>query len=281
MTDSSVKPLAFAAALAALPAAAHEVRTDSLVIDHPHTFETAATAMSGHGYMTITNTGDRPDRLIAVRADFPNVTLRGKATDADGRAGSVRVDGIEIAPGATIEMEPGGPSVTFLGLAGDPFEVGERILATLIFERAGEVEVEFWVEPRVSGQAGRLGPLRSAHPPRIDPTQAAAAEAALRHALDPGSDLEPLALVGDAAVFAWKAGGEAGRAFLRAEMDGWRPILLSGESLRFATTFRALGLSPRAASELADEIETAEAGLSLHQRAARDAFSGTVLLKNE
>lgn len=154
-----MKRLAFAAALSALPTAAHEVRTEHLLIDHPHAFETAATAMSAHGYMKITNSGDRLDRLIAVRAGSLNAALRAAANCADEPSGSVRVDGIEIAPGATVQMGPSGPGVTLLGLAGEPFEVGERIPATLVFERAGEVEVESWVEPRVSGRAASPGLL--------------------------------------------------------------------------------------------------------------------------
>jgi copper(I)-binding protein len=42
----------------------------------------------------------------------------------------------------------------FMGLDGDPFEDGERIPATLVFDRAGEIPVEFWVEPRDGGMTG-------------------------------------------------------------------------------------------------------------------------------
>jgi copper(I)-binding protein len=66
-----MKRFALALAFHAFPAAAHEVRTGTLVIDHPYALETPATAFSGAGYMTITNTGGDPDRLLAVRADFP------------------------------------------------------------------------------------------------------------------------------------------------------------------------------------------------------------------
>jgi hypothetical protein len=34
----------------------------------------------------------------------------------------------------------------FMGLQGDPFEEGETVLATLVFENAGEIEIEFNVE---------------------------------------------------------------------------------------------------------------------------------------
>ncbi|WP_019954975.1 copper chaperone PCu(A)C [Yoonia vestfoldensis] len=135
-------------ALAALPATAHEVITDTLVIDHPYALETVATAMSGAGYLTITNTGSAADRLLAVRAEFPRVTLHATQTDAQGVTRMIQVEGIAIAPGETVRFAPGGMHVMFMGLDGDPFEEGERIPATLVFEHAGEIAFEFWVEPR-------------------------------------------------------------------------------------------------------------------------------------
>jgi len=163
-----MKHLTLALALLALPAVAHEVTTDSLVIDHPYALETVATAMSGAGYMTITNTGSAPDRLLDVRADFPRVSLHGTETDAQGVTRMIPVEGIEIAPGETVTLAPGGMHVMFMGLDGDPFEEGERIPATLVFERAGEIEVEFWVEPREGGMTGMRGTITAvSHPVMI------------------------------------------------------------------------------------------------------------------
>ncbi|EAR52524.1 hypothetical protein OG2516_05433 [Oceanicola granulosus HTCC2516] len=145
------KPLA-ALALLALPAAAlaHEYEIDGLSIGHPVAYETAATAQSGAGYLTITNGGTRPDALIAVVADFPRVMIH-TSEMRDGVARMSRVERIEIPPGETVTLRPGGAHVMFMGLDGDPFEPGETIPATLLFEGAGAVEVEFHVEPRPEG----------------------------------------------------------------------------------------------------------------------------------
>jgi copper(I)-binding protein len=273
-----MKHLALAFAILALPAAAHEVTTESLVIDHPYTLETVATAMSGAGYMTITNTGSVPDRLLEVRADFPRVSLHGTQTDAQGVTRMVPVEGIAISPGATVTLAPGGMHVMFMGLDGDPFEEGERIPATLVFERAGEIAVEFWVEPRTGATTGHEGHDQGALAPVPDPTQSAAVQAALRDVLGPEAAFGPLAIAGNAAVATWQAGGEAGRAFLRAEAASWRVIALSGESLRFAATYRVLGLSPRRADELHVAVAEVEATLNAAQRLAHDRFVGTLLL---
>ena len=273
-----MKHLAVALSLLALPVAAHEVTTESLVIDHPYALETAATAMSGAGYMTITNTGTDPDRLLEVRADFPRVTLHGTQTDAQGVTRMISVEGIKIAPGETVTFTPGGMHVMFMGLEGDPFEEGERIPATLVFERGGEIAVEFWVEPRDGGMTGHEGHDHGSIAPAVDPAKIAATQAALRDVLGADTDFGPAAIAGNAAVLSWMVAGEVGRAFLREEAGEWSVILLSGESLRFAATFRVLGLSPRRAAELEASIAAIEADLDATQRAAHDAFSGTLLL---
>ncbi|MCV3272726.1 copper chaperone PCu(A)C [Roseobacter sinensis] len=141
--------LAAAAAVFALSTAAfaHDYKIGDLVIDHPMAFNTAPTAKAGGGYLTITNTGDTADRLIGVRADFPKVELH-TTEEKDGIARMMHVEAIEIPAGATVALEPGGLHVMFMGLDGDGFDVGEKIPATLIFETAGELEVEFSIEER-------------------------------------------------------------------------------------------------------------------------------------
>lgn len=273
-----MKRLALALSLLALPAAAHEVTTETLVIDHPYALETVATAMSGAGYMTITNTGSAPDRLLEVRADFPRVSLHGTETDAQGVTRMIPVEGIEIAPGETVTLAPGGMHVMFMGLDGDPFEEGERIPATLVFERAGEIAVEFWVEPRSGSMTGHEGHDHGSIAPASDPVTIAATQAALGEVLGADMTFGPAALAGNVAVLSWEIAGEAGRALLREEAGEWSVILLSGESLRFAATFRVLGLSPRLATELEATIAMLEADRDASQRAAHDAFAGTLML---
>jgi len=149
-----MRRLSLALILAALPATAHEVTTGTLVIDHPHALETPPTAMSGAGYMTITNTGPEVERLLGVRADYPSVGLHGSETDAQGTTRMIPIEAVEIAPGQTVTFARGGMHVMFMGLNGDPFEEGEAIPATLIFEHAGEVAVDFTVEPLTAPETG-------------------------------------------------------------------------------------------------------------------------------
>lgn len=141
--------LAAAAAIFSMStsALAHDYKLGDLVIEHPMAFNTAPTAKSGGGYLTITNTGDTADRLIGVRADFPKVELH-TTEEKDGVARMMHVDAIDVPAGETVMLQPGGLHVMFMGLGGDPFEVGEEIPATLIFETAGEIDIKFNIEER-------------------------------------------------------------------------------------------------------------------------------------
>lgn len=146
-----MKLFSFAAAAAlsllAQTAIAHEFKVGDLIIDHPMALETFQSAMTGAGYLSVTNSGTEEDRLIAVEADFPRVMLHTSVTTNDIVTMS-EVEGIAIPAGETITLEPGGFHVMFMGLNGDPFEVGETFPATLVFEKAGRLDVVFNVEAR-------------------------------------------------------------------------------------------------------------------------------------
>jgi hypothetical protein len=136
-----------AAALLGHAAHAHSYTIGSIEIGHPYAFATAPGAGTGAGYLEVTNTGAEPDRLLEVRADFPDVQLHVTKVDDAGVARMVEVEGIEIPAGATVTLAPRGLHIMFIGLT-DPLAEGAAIPATLVFEKAGEIAVEFAVEPR-------------------------------------------------------------------------------------------------------------------------------------
>jgi copper(I)-binding protein len=136
-----------AAVAAAAPVVGEETAAADITITGAMAFETAPTAMAGGGYMTITNAGAESDRLIGVRADFPRVELH-ETVETEGVARMRSVPSIELPPGESVALRPGGLHVMFMGLGGDPFEVGEEVPVTLVFERAGEVEIALPVVAR-------------------------------------------------------------------------------------------------------------------------------------
>jgi len=147
---------AVAALFAATSALAHDYKVGDLVVDHPMAFETAQTAQTAGGFMTITNNGDAADRLVAVEAAFPRVEIHTTEMDGDIARMMQLEDGIEVPAGESIMLQPGGLHVMFMGLGGDPFEAGEEVPATLVFENAGSLEILFKVEERTMDGHGEM-----------------------------------------------------------------------------------------------------------------------------
>jgi periplasmic copper chaperone A len=135
------------AGMLALPAWAHEFSVGDLTIGHPYAIVTPTGARTGAGYLSVTNEGPEPDRLVAVKADFPRVELHMTEVDAAGVARMAGVEAVEVPPGATVTLAPQGTHVMFMGLTA-PLEAGASLPAVLVFEKAGEVAVEFKVETR-------------------------------------------------------------------------------------------------------------------------------------
>jgi hypothetical protein len=144
-----------AACLLISPLAAHDYKIGDLKIDHPWTRATPGGAKVAGGFMKITNTGSQPDRLIGGSA-VPAGIFEVHEMRMEGNVMKMRAleKGIEIKPGQTVELKPGGFHVMFMDL-NSPFKEGERIKGTLVFEKAGTIEVEYKVEAR--GSSGGHG----------------------------------------------------------------------------------------------------------------------------
>lgn len=128
-------------------ALAHDYKIGSLAIDHPWTRATPGGAKVGGGYMTITNMGGETDRLVAGTADFAGMIEIHEMAMKDGVMRMRRLPaGLEIPPGETVELKPGGYHVMFMQLKA-PLVEGDPVTATLTFEKAGSIDLEFAVEP--------------------------------------------------------------------------------------------------------------------------------------
>ncbi|NKE19457.1 copper chaperone PCu(A)C [Neoroseomonas oryzicola] len=136
--------LAAVAAVAALPAAAHDYTAGDIAIGHPWSRAAGANA-TGAGFLTLRNTGTQPDRLVSASASVARaVELHTHVRDGDVMR-MRPVDAIPVAPGQTVELRPGGFHIMLIGLK-EPLVQGTRVPLTLRFERAGEVRVELAVE---------------------------------------------------------------------------------------------------------------------------------------
>jgi copper(I)-binding protein len=130
---------------------AYDTTLGNLVIENPWSRETAAAADVGAGFMTITNTGAEDDRLIKATAEISDmVQLHNMKMENDMMTMFEMKEGIVIPSGQTVELKPKSLHVMFMNLKAHP-QTGDAFKATLTFERAGTVEIEFAVETADAG----------------------------------------------------------------------------------------------------------------------------------
>jgi periplasmic copper chaperone A len=126
-------------------ALAHSYKLGSLEIGHPWARATPPTAPTGGGFLTVTNTGTTPDRLISVKSAAAE-TVQVHEMKMEGNVMRMREisGGLGIAPGATVTLAPGGLHIMMMGLKA-PLKQGDKVPVTLIFEKAGSIDVELAV----------------------------------------------------------------------------------------------------------------------------------------
>ncbi|WP_395714514.1 copper chaperone PCu(A)C [Reyranella sp.] len=149
--------LASVLALIAVTVEAADYKLGAIEIKQPWTRATPPTAPTGGGYLVITNTGTTPDRLIAVtspsagKVELHEMTMEGSIMRMRELA-----KGIELPPGATVTLKPGGLHLMFMELKA-PFARDTKVPATLVFEKAGSIPVELAVEAMGTTAPGQHG----------------------------------------------------------------------------------------------------------------------------
>ena len=106
-------------------------------------------AKAGAAYMKIMNYSEQNDRLLRVYSDIAKKTELHTHLESDnGVMKMVRIDnGIEIGAMKEHTLVRGGEHIMFMGLK-EPFENGKIIPVTLLFEKAGEVNIEVVVDQK-------------------------------------------------------------------------------------------------------------------------------------
>jgi copper(I)-binding protein len=128
------------------PAGAHEVKAGDLVLTDLWTRATPPKAPTGGGYLTITNNGTEADRLIAVASPLAEKGRLHHMTVKDGVMTMRPVESIEIPPGGSVTLAPGGFHLMFVGPK-EPFKQGGKLPVTLTFEKVGTVETFLHIRP--------------------------------------------------------------------------------------------------------------------------------------
>jgi copper(I)-binding protein len=128
------------------PACAYDYKAGAIEIDHPWSRAVPKGAAVAAGYLTIRNTGNEPDRLVSGSTPVAS-KLEVHEMSMDNGVMRMRpvAGGLEIKPGETVELKPQSFHIMMTGLK-ERIEKGKPFKGTLVFEKAGPVEVDFSVE---------------------------------------------------------------------------------------------------------------------------------------
>lgn len=153
LASVAVVTFCFSVAAGPLTATAHEglvhdgcaarqvFAAGDLEITGAFTRATLPAAKVAGGYLTIENRGATPERLLGGSTEVAErLEIHQMEMDGDTMKMSRIEDGLEIPPGQTVTLAPGGFHLMLLGLV-SPFTEGECLEVTLQFEQVGEVPV--------------------------------------------------------------------------------------------------------------------------------------------
>jgi len=153
--------LMVAAAAASVPATAADYTVGAIKISTPWTRVTPEASTVAGGFMTITNTGSSPDTLTGGTATISKrLEIHEMAMDSGIMKMRELKPGLVIKPGETVTLKPGSFHVMFMELK-EPIKASNRFKGTLVFEKAGSVEIEYAIEPfgtRAPGDGGQRMP---------------------------------------------------------------------------------------------------------------------------
>jgi hypothetical protein len=122
-------------------AAADDYQVKFLRVGNPFTRATPPGAMVAGAFMSIQNQGKEADRLVSASSPVAGVVEIHEMTMDGGLMKMRAVNGIDLKPGATVELRPGGYHIMLEDLK-RPLKDGEQIPLTLTFEKGGVLEVK-------------------------------------------------------------------------------------------------------------------------------------------
>ena len=148
------------------PAQAADYDIGSIHITQPWARATPKGASSGAAYMTITNNGTTPDRVSCMSSDASAQCQIHTMTMENGVMKMRPVEGgLEIKPGETVMLKPSSFHIMLMNLK-QPLQQGKMVKATLKFENAGTIDVEYPIA--AIGAAAPGAPASGAGPMKME-----------------------------------------------------------------------------------------------------------------
>jgi copper(I)-binding protein len=116
-----------------------------LTVTSPWTRATPGGAKIAGGYLKITNNGSSVDHFVGAKSDVSDrVEIHEMSMSDSIMKMRPLPNGLEIKPGETVELKSGGYHLMFMDLK-QPLKSGDAFKATLQFEKAGSLDVNFSV----------------------------------------------------------------------------------------------------------------------------------------
>ena len=157
--EDRLKLLSLAAALLLIQAGsavAHGFRVGDIEVTHPFLRATQPDVASGAGYMILINHGSMSERLVRIESDAAASVQLQRSTTVNGVSLLTPIlDGIEIPAGGEYQLGGEGARIALEGLSGGLI-LGDIGNATLLFEHAGLLPIQFEVEPMATTIAGAM-----------------------------------------------------------------------------------------------------------------------------
>lgn len=138
---------------------AHEFGAKGVSISHPWARATPKGATVGAAYLEIKTDAKTSDRLVGARSAVAGKVEIHTHLHEGGVMKMRQIPGIDLKVGASHVLKPSGDHVMLMDLK-QPLKEGDLLKITLVFEKAGEIEVDATVEP-----LGAKGPHGMDHQP--------------------------------------------------------------------------------------------------------------------
>lgn len=120
-----------------------------LAIQRPWSRPTMEGMPMGVAYLVIENRGQAADKLLGASTPVAEAVELHRTVVADGMASMRPAEAVDIAAGATVNIEPEGLHFMLVGLK-QPLVAGAEYPLELNFEKAGRVTVQVKVAPPAS-----------------------------------------------------------------------------------------------------------------------------------
>jgi periplasmic copper chaperone A len=142
-------PILLTALLGCAPAPQADYVAGDLAIHKPWSRPTMEGMPMGVAYLTIENRGDAADRLLGASSTVAEGVELHRTAMEEGMASMRPAGPVEIAPGATVNIEPEGLHFMLVGLK-QPLAAGSTFPLELSFEKSGRVTIQVKVAPPTS-----------------------------------------------------------------------------------------------------------------------------------